>query len=531
MNRKHRVIAAAALATMLLATLDAQEERGAMPRSPDARAIVHVLNRLGFGPAPGDVERVRRMGLAAYIDQQLQPERLADEALAARLAGFETLRLSTRELADRYYIPALMERRRRQQQGAPDQQPEGTPRPMDANRGPRLAYAELAQQKLLRAAYSERQLEEVMVDFWFNHFNVFGGKGPTRIYLASYERDVIRPQALGRFADLLRATARSPAMLFYLDNWQSAAPDSRQPPAPIRRGRAVLRRPPQPPNPAQNRRRDINENYARELLELHTLGVDGGYTQKDVQEVARAFTGWTIDRPRLGGGFRFEPRLHDRGEKVVLGHRIKAGGGIEDGEQVLDILARHPSTARFIAGKLARRFVADDPPAALVARAAARFTATGGDIREVVRTLVSSPEFFAPAAYRAKVKTPLDFVASAVRATGVQLPGAMPAVQALRELGMPPYMCEPPTGYADTASAWVNTGALLNRMNFALALAGDRGGRGPIASSSRPIRPDDVIANGLAGDLSDATRATVAKATTDAQAVALVLGSPEFQRR
>jgi uncharacterized protein (DUF1800 family) len=335
--------------------------------------------------------------------------------------------------------------------------------------------------------------------------------------LTAYERDVIRPHALGRFRDLLGATARSPAMLFYLDNWQSAAPVSSRgrPPGPD-----AARRPDVPGRPLQNRRRGINENYARELMELHTLGVDGGYTQADVQEVARAFTGWTIAQPRAGGGFRFEPRMHDVGEKVVLGHRIRAGGGMDDGERVLDLLARHPSTARFVAGKLARRFVADEPPAALVLRAAARFAATDGDIREVVRTIVTSPEFFAPAAYRAKVKTPLEFVASAVRAAGVDLRNPMPAVQALRELGMPPYMCEPPTGYADEAAAWVNTGALLNRMNFAVGLT-----RGITTSA------ESIVERVLAGDLSDSTRTTIARAAMPAQAVALVLGSPEFQRR
>ena len=538
MNRKGRLLPAVAVVVVLLAPALAQQ-RQTVPSSPDDKTIVHVLNRIGFGPAPGDVERVRRIGLAAYIDQQLQPARLADANLTSRLASFSTLRLTTRELAERYYLPALMERQQRQQQGATDPPADHPPQTVEAGRAERLAFAELAQQKILRAVYSERQLEEVMVDFWFNHFNVFGGKGPTRMYLTEYERDAIRPHALGRFRDLLGATAKSPAMLFYLDNWQSAAPGAAPGDAPIApgraRGRGQFRRPPgRPQRPAQNRRRDINENYARELMELHTLAVDGGYTQKDVQEVARAFTGWTIVQPRAGGGFRFEPRMHDRGEKVVLGHPIAAGGGMEDGEQVLDLLARHPSTARFIATKLARRFVADDPPAALVTRVAARFTQTNGDIREVVRTVVTSPEFFAGAAYRAKVKTPLEFVASAVRATGIQMANAMPAVQALRELGMPPYMCEPPTGYADHAKAWVNTGALLNRMNFAVALTGGRGGRGRgRAQAAAPLRTtaNDVIAAALADDLSETTRSTIARASTPAQAVALVLGSPEFQRR
>jgi uncharacterized protein (DUF1800 family) len=580
MNRMRRILVTTAVMAALLAPTRAQQPaRSAIPASPDDKTIVHVLNRIGFGPAPGDVDRVRRMGLAAYIDQQLHPERVADAAVADRLSEFSTLRMTTQELAEKYYIPAQMERQRRQRAQQGSEPPPAGERPLpqvmtEQMRGERQAFAELAQQKILRAVYSERQLEEVMVDFWFNHFNVFGGKGPTRMYLTEYERDVIRPHALGRFSELLHATAKSPAMLFYLDNWQSVAPEGAQTsvarpgapgalaPGPRQRPGQVgglngRRRPGiqvrggarqrpgsldpdrdmQPPRPpAQNRRRDINENYARELMELHTLGVDGGYTQQDIREVARAFTGWTILAPRRGGEFRFEPRMHDDGEKVVLGQRIKPGGGIKDGVAILDMLARHPSTARFVATKLARRFVADEPPPALVKRAAARFSETNGDIREVVRVIVTSPEFFAASSYRAKVKTPLEFVASATRATGVNLANAMPAVQALRELGMPPYMCEPPTGYADQAEAWVNTGALLNRMNFALALTGggNAAGRGRARAAAPPaaqLSTDDLIKNALAGDVSDTTRSTIAKATTSSQSVALVLGSPEFQRR
>ena len=491
----------------------AERSQASVPARPDDRTIVHVLNRLGYGAAPGDIERVRQVGLSAYIDRQLDPDRIPDTAMAARLARFETLSASTAELARQYFIPALMMRRARQS-GEPGP-PRTAPEPSQGMRADRSVLAELTQQKILRAAYSERQLQEVLVDFWFNHFNVFAGKGPTRMYLTEYERDVIRPHVLGRFRDLLGATAHSPAMLFYLDNWQSASDAAR---------------------PGPNRRpRGLNENYARELMELHTLGVDGGYTQKDVQEVARAFTGWTIERPRQGGGFRFEPRMHDRGEKLVLGHRIAAGGGKADGDRVLDLLAAHPSTARFIAAKLARKLVADDPPAALVDRAAARFRETRGDLREVVRTIVTSPEMFAPGAYRAKVKTPFEFVVSAVRASGVEVTNAMPAAQALRELGMPLYGCQPPTGYADKAGAWVNTGALLGRMNFAVALAGGtlRGVRpGQSVRSSDPAKASDaIVAAALAGDLSASTRATVAKAAAAPQAVALVLGSPEFQKR
>ncbi len=273
-------------------------------------------------------------------------------------------------------------------------------------------------------------------------------------------------------------------------------------------------------------------------MELHTLGVEGGYTQKDVQEVARAFTGWTIANPRQGGGFRFEPRMHDDGEKVVLGHKIKSGGGQKDGDAVLDLLANHPSTAQFIATKLTRRFVADDPPKALVERAARRFRETGGNIREVVRTIVTSPELFAPDAYRAKVKTPFEFVVSAVRATGTDTGNAMPLVMAVRNLGMPLYGCQPPTGYSDKAEAWVNTGALLNRMNFAISLTDTRQQRGagvrPVqgrTGAGPSVTSDALVASALAGEISETTAATVAKATTPSQALALVLGSPEFQRK
>jgi uncharacterized protein (DUF1800 family) len=565
-NRR-RVIATWMLAGLVGIHGSAAPNKSAVPARPDDRTIVHVLNRIAFGPSPGDVERVRRMGLQAYIDQQLTPERISDERLHARLNALTTLSKSTRELAAEYYIPAQMERRDRQRRQAAPQDPamapspptdnQATPSQSGAMRRERQALGEMMQAKVLRAAYSERQLEEVLVDFWFNHFNVYSGKGQVRMYLNEYERDAIRPHVLGRFQDLLTATATSPAMLFYLDNWQSAAPDgavtsaagNRGPNAdrgrrnPIRPGRQRSGAAPAqvrtladlPPGP-QNRRRGLNENYARELMELHTLGVDGGYTQKDVQEVARAFTGWTIANPRQGGGFHFEPRMHDDGEKVVLGRRIRAGGGMKDGEDVLALLARHPSTARFISTKLARRFVADDPPATVVERAAATFKETDGDIRAVVRTIVTSPEFFAAASYRAKVKTPFEFAVSAVRAAAVELPNALPIVAAVRNLGMPLYGCQPPTGYADKAEAWVNSGALLNRMNFALSLATARQVAGPRQQRARDlpapsVTSDMVIASVLAGDLSPSTAATIDKAVTEPQALALVLGSPEFQRR
>jgi uncharacterized protein (DUF1800 family) len=370
-------------------------------------AVTHALNRLAFGPRPGEVARVKAEGLSHWIERQLNPDRIDDRALAARLP-------------DRPDPVATADS------------------PKEMRRLARRAIDDLAADKLTRATYSERQLEEVLADFWFNHFNVFAAKGRTAVYLPSYERDAIRPHVLGRFRDLLGATAHHPAMLLYLDNAMSG------------------------------RNGGLNENYARELMELHTLGVEGGYSQTDVTEVARAFTGWTIGRGATGG-FRFARAIHDPGTKTVLGRTIREDGE-KEGEQVLDILAAHAATARHIATKLAQRFVSDDPPPALVDRAAARFRETGGNLRDVVRTIVTSPEFFASAARGAKVKTPLEFLVSAARASGADGKGTRPMLRALRELGMPLYLCQPPTGYDDTAATWITPGALVARMNIAQSL-------------------------------------------------------------
>ena len=553
-GRLARYAAATALVAALAAPTAARGPASAVPARADDRTIVHVLNRAGFGPRPGDVAHVRQVGLEAWIDQQLQPERIPDTAVEARLRSYETLDLSSREIAQQYFLPARQARKaRKAEQGKRAEQ--GRRGEAGTAVGPNFSSAgsagtsadamspemkrarqvlvELSAQKIVRAVYSDRQLEEVLTDFWFNHFNVYAGKGLTRVFITEYEREAIRPHVLGRFRDLLGATAKSPAMLFYLDNARSADPrfakdvESRL----GRRGRGS-----QSEQLRKNVATGINENYARELMELHTLGVDGGYTQQDVVNVARAFTGWTIAGPRKAdaGRFVFNPRMHDTGEKVVLGHRIKAGGGIEDGEQVLDILASHPSTATFIATALSRRFVADTPPPPVVERATAVFRQTGGDLRAVTRAILTSPEFFAPESYRAKVKTPFDFVVSALRATGADIRQPVPLERTMRELGMPLYFCQPPTGYKDTAEAWVNTGALINRMNFAVALAANTF-RGVVVSDPLPDRnqPDaetavDVFLN---GDASNATRATIQRATTAAQVVALALGAPEFQRR
>jgi uncharacterized protein (DUF1800 family) len=331
-------------------------------------------------------------------------------------------------------------------------------RKIELTQGPAQVVArDLAEGKLLRAIYSNRQLEEVLSDFWFNHFNIYLDKGADRYLVTEYERDVIRPRVLGKFRDLLEATAKSPAMLFYLDNWQSVGPNA-----------------PQPRGQGNKGRRGLNENYGRELLELHTLGVDGGYTQKDVTEVARCFTGWTINQPQRGGEFSFNKRLHDAGEKTVLGVKISAGGGMEDGEKVLDIVARQPATAHFVSRKLAQRFVADDPPPALVERMAQTFLKTDGDLRAVMKTMLESKEFWSVGAYRSKMKSPLEMVASAVRAVNGNVDYAASLMQQVAQLGEPLYRKVEPTGYSNASQEWLNSAGLLARMNFALQLADNK---------------------------------------------------------
>jgi len=330
-------------------------------------------------------------------------------------------------------------------------------RKIEMSAGPAQVVArDLMESKILRAVYSSRQLDEVLADFWFNHFNVFLDKGADRYLITEYDQAAIRPHVLGKFRDLLEATAKSPAMLFFLDNWQSVGAN-----VPLPRG----------PNAV---RRGLNENYGRELLELHTLGVDGGYTQKDVTEVARCFTGWSIDRPQLGGNFLFTPRLHDRGEKTVLGVKIPAGGGIEDGEKVLDIVAHHPATAHFISRKLAQRFVADEPPPALVERMAQTFLKSDGDIRAVLRTMIDSREFWSEGAFRSKMKSPLEMVVSAVRASNGNVDFATGLVNQVAQLGEPLYRKQEPTGYSNTGNEWMNSAGLMARMNFALQLASNK---------------------------------------------------------
>jgi hypothetical protein len=417
--------------------------------------------------------------------------------------------------------------------------------------------SELQQAKLLRALYSERQLLEVMTDFWFNHFNVYLNKDADQYLTTAYERDVIRAHALGKFKDLLVATAQSPAMLFYLDNWLSMGPKSQA-------AVAANRGKPRQAVPG------LNENYGRELMELHTLSVNGGYTQHDVTELARVLTGWTIQPLEQGAAFQFDAKKHEPGDKVVIGQTIPENG-MNEGMQVLDMLAHHPNTAKFICKKLAMRFVADDPPPALVERMAAKFLATDGDIREVLRTLFKSPEFWSAKAYRAKVKTPFEFVISSLRATGTDLNNAGPMLGILNKMGMPLYQMVPPTGYSMTASTWMNSEALIDRMNFALALSdGKVGGTnfdagrllalGTLTSRGfpRPNPADSDAGRGqetalllienalLNGEVSANTQKAIRRQLDDPQVAAhalddpkrtlntmtaLVIGSPEFQHR
>jgi uncharacterized protein (DUF1800 family) len=486
------------------------------PREQTAdQQVRHVLNRLAFGARPGDVERVRAIGVDRWIAAQLEPSRIRDTAAERVVAQLPSLGMSSRELFERYPTPQAVRTRQQRSEMTREDSLELRRIAQESRR----VLADMQTAKVARSVASERQLEEVMVDFWENHFTVFAGKGPERYFIASYEREAIRPHALGTFRDLLGAVAKSPAMLFYLDNWQSSVEEDRprmeDGGSASRVGRR--RRGTRPPLPQSSvlDRRGLNENYARELLELHTLGVDGGYTQQDILNVARAFTGWTLEQPRRGGGFVFRPIMHDAGEKTVLGQRLAAGRGMEDGEQVLDIVAQHPATARFIATKLARRFVSDDPPSSLIERAAETFSRTKGDIRETIRTIVTSQEFFATDAYRAKVKSPFELVVSALRAMNATPDMTPRTAQVVARLGQPLFLHQAPNGWPERGDAWINSGAILNRINFGLILAG---GALPSARpegwvryeelrvAPRAAQVDGVIAGVLGGEASVETR-------------------------
>ena len=522
---------------------------------------LHVLDRFAFGPAPGELERVTRMGAGAWVAEQLQPERLALPGwLADQLGALCTPGQTQRELVQGYRDA---QREAREAKKAETAAPDGTKAP-DPAAGERrrqvalIAY-ESGEERLLQALHSPRQLQEVLVDFWFNHFNVFQGKGEDRVLVESYEREAIRPHVLGRFRAMLGATAKHPAMLFYLDNWLSVAPGFQ----PRRKAGLFGGKP--------AKAGGLNENYARELMELHTLGVDGGYTQQDVTELARILTGWTMrpqqprrrrfadatDMPAGGHGdsiFLFDPERHDNGAKTWLGHRIAPDGQLE-GEDALDVLAAHPSTARHIAFKLARRFVADDPPPALVDRLARTFLDRQGDLRAVMQALADSPEFRNPAP--TKFKTPYQYVLSAVRATGIVTTNVRPLMGQLAQLGQPLYGCQTPDGWHDTEADWLNPNAITQRVNFATALAAGRlplqrvddpgapagndglkamerqndramNGSQPLEGTTPPVDAATLLAT-LGPAITDRTRRAVESAPPDLRA-ALVLGSPDFMR-
>ncbi|PYP19499.1 MAG: DUF1800 domain-containing protein [Gemmatimonadetes bacterium] len=542
---------------MLAAAVASLGARHAAPRQSPPRQLpaltphdsaLHALDRLAYGPRPGEVDAVAAGGVMNWIDGQLSPDQLDDRLVAERATAFRILRYDPRDLA-RLYAAARNERREGRQGGK------------DEEMGRRLA-GEVEQLAVVRAALSRRQLYEVMVDFWANHFNVFFGKGADRVLAPSYIEETLRPRAFGKFADLLIATARSPAMLFYLDNWESVAPGS-APPAVTRprlgarpwfgRGRYVPGFSREPAQADSQRQRvlermpkGINENYARELLELHTLGVDGGYTQQDVIEVARIFTGWSIKRPQQGGGFEFHDWAHDDGEKTVLGVRFPAGHGTDEGVRLLKLLASLPATMHHVSRKLCQRLVNDDPPDGCVDDAVAAWKHSSGDMREVVRAIVHGPDFWAPQNIRAKVKTPLEFVVSAVRAVGGDPDTTPRLAQVVARLGQPLYRHVAPDGYPEREEAWVNSGALLDRMNVAVALAA---GRLPgVTVALEAVAPatadaEQLIAavndGVLGGAMSDNTRRVIRDelaAAPDpvaarALAVGLTLGGPEFQRQ
>jgi uncharacterized protein (DUF1800 family) len=547
---------------------------------------LHTLNRLAFGPRPGDVERVQRMGVNRYIDQQLEPASISERAeLSDRIAALKTIRMGPVELFSQFRQPIR------------DAAKGDTDAKQAARQQARQVIVEAAEARILRAIYSRRQLHEVMTAFWFNHFNVFVGKGLCSIWTGAFEEEAIRPHTLGRFRDLLGATAKHPAMLFYLDNWQNTAPNA----------------------PGTHGKFDgINENYARELMELHTLGVGGGYTQSDVIAVAHILTGWGLVKrgagmglhgtggggvrqesgmevlsgnrqPRLGGffpsgplrrswmrrmqlacgrhqgggkarpgqtgvlgqyGFYFDAARHDFGGQHLLGREI-AGGGIEQGEQALDLLARSPATANHLSYQLAQYFVADDPPEGLVSRMAARYLATDGNIREVLATLFASAEFHDPRCYGVKFKTPYEYVISAARATGANVVNIQPLAGTMAQMGMPLYGCQTPDGYKNTREAWLNPEAMMMRLSFATALGAGRlplaqipdddfGALGSIRHPER-VRPIDYSgempapdAAQLALTLGDSFSPRTAEAGEAAPVqlrTPLILGSPEFMLR
>ena len=539
---RHFLIVAATLAVVSPRPLAAQA-----PQLSTRDSALHALNRLAYGPRPGEVDSVARIGVMRWIDRQLDPDRIDDAALQQREREFKILSYDREDLAQRFR-DVQHERQRLQRESSP-------PDPLSASRRGgtdvrpmrefRELGGELQQLAIVRATLSERQLREVMVDFWTNHFNVFVGKGADRFLLPSYIEETIRPRALARFEDLLIATAESPAMLFYLDNAQSVAPGS-SPPFPL----AARRREPAPSGArggqgVRSRPTGINENYARELLELHTLGVDGGYTQQDIIEVARIFTGWSIEPPDRGAGFVFRDWAHDRGTKHVFGLTFHDDGK-DEGIRLLKFLANQPATMHHVSAKLCTRFVADDPPDGCIDAAVAAWQQTRGDMRAVLRAIFTSPDFWDARVVRSKVKTPFEFVISAARAISADPDSTPRLAQMVARLGEPLYQQPAPTGYAETEAHWVNSGSLLARMNAAVALA--RGRLPGIDANLDAVIPattdhaqlvDAVDERILGSTMSAHTKSVILAQLGDigdptqarALAVGLALGGPDFQKQ
>jgi uncharacterized protein DUF1800 len=506
----------------------------ALAEPPSQAEALHVLNRIAYGPRPGDLDRVVQIGVNSYIDEQLHPDAIPlPEPLTRRLEALTQGEMSQADLITTY---------RRVIKAAMNDGTGGAPGGGVAIRN--ALYKKMAvhfgELRLIRAIESPRQLEEVMDEFWFNHFNVVAGKGLDHVLIADYEREAIRPYVLGKFRDLLGATAKHPAMLFYLDNWLSSAASVDARPR-IAGTKAEIS--------------GLNENYARELMELHTLGVDGGYTQQDVTVLARMLTGWSFNPQLAGTGstFRFVARLHDFGDKAWLGRPVEVRGEAE-GEWALDVLASHPATAHHIAYELAQYFVADDPPAALVERIAGRFVESDGDIRAVLATLFASPEFRDPANFGAKFTTPYQYVVSAMRATGIEVRNVRPLLATLTRLGMPLYGCQSPDGYKNTQDAWLSPDALAQRISFATALglgkiplariiddgiADDPYARGAPAASPEveragsdggmPLDSTALLVT-LGEKISPQVRSRIAAADPPSLRAALVLGGPDFMR-
>ncbi|HKS67998.1 MAG TPA: DUF1800 domain-containing protein [Candidatus Acidoferrales bacterium] len=548
------------------------------------QAILHALNRLAYGPRPGDVQRIKQMGLATWIDEQLNPDSIDDSALDKRMDRYSTLRMSSQQLLANFPPPAQAAKKEgvtkgeytqqiqeRRQESVAAMLPTGNENFDRANAqlarlvGPNRIVAELAMEKMDRAVYSNRQLEAVMEDFWFNHFNVYANKGADRWLLTSYVRDTIRPRTMGRFSDLLLATAKSPAMLFYLDNWLSADPAAIKrlhAAQAMRRDRYFARFGIMPPEAMgangrpKQQERGLNENYGREVMELHTVGVDAGYTQQDVISMAEILTGWTIRGPRKDAEFFFNDRIHAEGSEVVMG-RTFHNGGMREGEKALEMLAGDAHTARHISIELARHFVSDNPPQTLVDRMTQQYESSGGDIRTVLRTMIYSPEFWSKEAYRAKVKTPFELVAGTARALNADIEVTLPLVQWVGRMGEPLFQCQPPTGYSEKSEIWVNSGALLNRLNFALAFGTDHmwGAEvnlnsmfGHDAQTDAKAALSEALGLFLDGQVSPGTKQTLEARLNDPRILearlddpvkhvnegliaGLVLGAPEFQRR